>query len=118
MRLNGDFTRTMRHVQLFFINLIARCVEKRCTWKLESRFEKIHTCGSDVISELEHRSLCGRNETRTVNLEEQSKKSATAQRANGKSGWRHGRILIRMHSGSTLKPYETKTKTEVENPAR
>ena len=40
---------------------------------------KIHTCGSDVITELEHRSLCRRNETRTVNLEEQSEKSARAQ---------------------------------------
>ena len=28
--------------------------------------KKIHPCGSDVMSELQHRSLCGRNETRTV----------------------------------------------------
>ena len=41
--------------------------------------KKIHPCESDVISEPEHRSLCGRNETRTVNLEEQSEKSARAQ---------------------------------------
>ena len=34
--------------------------------------------GSDVISELEHRSLCGRNETRTVNHDDQSEKSARA----------------------------------------
>ena len=40
---------------------------------------KIHPCASDVIPELEHRSLCGRNETRTVNLEEQSEKSARAK---------------------------------------
>ena len=40
---------------------------------------KIHPCGSDVISELEHRSLCGRNETRTVNREEQYEKSARVQ---------------------------------------
>ena len=40
---------------------------------------KIHPSGSDAISELKHRSLCGRNETRTVNLEEQYEKSARAQ---------------------------------------
>ena len=41
--------------------------------------KKKHPCGSDVISELEHRSLCRRNETRTLNLEEQYEKSARAQ---------------------------------------
>ena len=40
---------------------------------------KIHPCGSDVRSEFEHRSLRGRYETRTVNLEEQSEKSARPQ---------------------------------------
>ena len=40
---------------------------------------KLQPCGSDVISELQHRSLCRRNETRTVNLEEQFEKSARAQ---------------------------------------
>ena len=40
---------------------------------------KIHPCGSDVISELEHRSLCGRHETQSMNIEEQSEKSARAQ---------------------------------------
>ena len=43
------------------------------------KFKKIHPCGSDVITELEHRLLCGRNETRTMDLEEQSEKSAKAQ---------------------------------------
>ena len=43
-----------------------------------NEYPKIHPCGSDVISELEHMSLYGRNETRTVNLEEQSEKSARA----------------------------------------
>ena len=41
--------------------------------------KKIHPCGSDVMSELQHRSLCGRNKTRTVNLEEQYEKSPRAQ---------------------------------------
>ena len=40
---------------------------------------RIHPCLSDVIFELEHRSLCGKNETRTVDLEEQSEISAGAQ---------------------------------------
>ena len=40
---------------------------------------KIHPCGSNVNSELEHRSICGRNETRTVNLQEQYEKSSRAQ---------------------------------------
>ena len=42
-------------------------------------FIKIHPCGSDVIYEHEHRPLCGKNETRTVNLEVQYEKSARAQ---------------------------------------
>ena len=46
---------------------------------MKEEIEKIHPCGIDVICELEHRSLCERNETRTVNLEEQYEKSARAQ---------------------------------------
>ena len=42
------------------------------------QLNKIHPYGSDVIFELEHRSICGTNETRTVNLEEPSQKSARA----------------------------------------
>ena len=40
---------------------------------------KIHPCGSGVISALENGSLCGMNEMRIVNLEEQSEKSARAR---------------------------------------
>ena len=45
---------------------------------IKSYSEKIHPGTSEVISELEHRSLCGRNQRRTVNLEEQYEKSARA----------------------------------------
>ena len=43
---------------------------------------KIHPCGSDVISEHEHRSLCGRNETRTVNLQAIRKIRQSPEQAN------------------------------------
>ena len=48
-------------------------------YRTSKKIKKLHPCGSDIISELQHRSLCRRNETRTVNLEEQFEKSAGAQ---------------------------------------
>ena len=62
---------------------------------------KIHPCGSDVISELKHRSLSGRNETRNVNLEEQSAR-AQSDRTENLVGDTAGSVSMFGHVGGLL----------------
>ena len=76
------------------------------SFRLSAKWQKIHPCGSDVISELEHRSLGGRNETRTVNLENPKnppEPSASEQKirlatqlvtGEGQQAWKHFIIIV------------------------
>ena len=63
---------------------------------------KIHPCGSDVISELDHTSLCGRNETRTVKSNPKNPPEPTASErlatrlvaGEGQQAWKRSIIIV------------------------